>query len=82
MPRGVPRPELKRGQVFGNWTVLRESWKKGGQRRYLVRATCCGREVIKFLADILRCSKACVHCKGDGKGNYREPEPYSRPEMA
>ena len=76
MPAHRTRPPLNRGEVYGCWTVLRETTRgPAGQVRYMCRASCCGREVAKPHSDILRMSQRCLLCKGDGKGNFV----YGRP---
>lgn len=62
------RPEPRRGEVYGAFTVLREAPRKHGARRFTVRAICCGREMVKQHSDLLRRSRTCVSCKSNGKG--------------
>lgn len=61
------RPLLKRGEVYGCWVVMREASPLYGAKRWMCRASCCGREIAKQHSDILRRVFACIHCKGNGK---------------
>ena len=64
----LKRPLPQRGEVYGCWTVLRETRMVHKCRAFVCRASCCGAEVIKQHSDILRATPTCVHCKGNGKG--------------
>jgi hypothetical protein len=67
MSRGVPLPDLNRGEVYGCWVVVRSSSPLHRRRRYLVRSLCCSRETVTTINNILRRNKSCVHCKGNGR---------------
>lgn len=77
MPAPATRPEPKRGDVHGCWTVLREAVERGriGERRWWCRASCCGREVAKPLSDILRLPEAetCKSCRVWGSARGAQP---------
>lgn len=65
--RGKP---LARGEVFGCWTIVRESVPDRRGARYLCRAICCGGERVMALRNLKKAATAatgkCVHCKGGG----------------
>lgn len=53
--RGRPHksPEIEPGTVIGAWRVIRfHSYDPVGRRRYVARATCCGRYVIRRQSNI------------------------------
>lgn len=63
------RPEPKRGEVFGAFTVLREATRgPAGVRRFAVRASCCGDVLLKQHSDLRRAAKSCRRCKSNGRG--------------
>ncbi len=60
------RPEPKRGDVHGCWTVGREAPRnRFGVRQWWCTASCCKRQVAKPLSDILRqpVAMSCQRCK-------------------
>jgi hypothetical protein len=75
------RPLLNRGEVYGCWTVMRETSPLYGAKRWMCRASCCGKETAKQHSDILRRVFACIACKGNGKAP-RGPGRYPRQESA
>lgn len=62
----MPRPSVQVGEVFGRWTVVAAAGlDRGHNRRWLVRCTDCGREVIT-LAQYLRPKerrRGCEQCR-------------------
>jgi hypothetical protein len=60
---GRPATEVPVGSVWGCWTVLRPATPDAGKRRFLVRASCCGDEVIRRFDNlIVATGTACNHC--------------------
>jgi hypothetical protein len=61
--RGRKAEPLARGATYGCWTVVRESAPDAyGRARYVARATCCGREVVKYRHDLVKAAAACTKC--------------------
>jgi hypothetical protein len=56
-------PDLHRGQVYGCCTIIRTSSPRGYRRRYLVRLSCCGRELTRDHDAVLQARPYCIACR-------------------
>lgn len=60
-------PDAQRGEVYGCWMVLRDSFPLAGHRRYYARALCCMREQAISLGALVRRPEKCNHCSPRNK---------------
>jgi len=65
LSRPAPIPDPARGQVFGCFVVVRESYPQHGTRFLYVRALCCQREKRVDIRVLVRSiNTSCTHCRG------------------
>jgi len=63
--RGRKAAPIAPGAVYGCWTVVGAAEADTyGRSRYVARAACCEREVVKHLHDLVKASPTCTHCRG------------------
>ena len=71
--------ELPKGATFGPYTVIRPAEPDSyGRARYTVRATCCGRELVRAhhaLISRARGQKHCIHCNSGKVGRRWAEKP-------